>query len=97
MAKLGTPISNSKKMSDGVMYRDRRSTKGANNSNCRGEYVVAMVVHATEMKIRFKLVDHEESMGIARKEPSGRAIGASREDSIAAMIGRVLLPQGDTE
>lgn len=38
------------------------------------------------MKMRFKLVDHEESMGMARKEPSGRAIGARREDSIAAMI-----------
>jgi hypothetical protein len=44
------------------------------------------VVHATERKIRFRPVDHEESMGIARKEPRGRAIGARREERSAPIL-----------
>ena len=45
------------------------------------------MVQATERKTRFRLVDHELSMGMARNEPKGRAMGASREESSADMAG----------
>lgn len=45
-----------------------------------------MVVQARERKMRFRLVDQEDSMGIARKEPKGRARGARRDVRIVVMV-----------
>lgn len=39
-----------------------------------------MVVQASERKIRFRDVDQEDSMGIARREAMGRGIRFRRED-----------------
>jgi hypothetical protein len=74
-------MSKSRKIVDGIMYSTRRSRNGAKNSSCSGEYVAATVVHARLMKTRFSDVDHEENMGIARNEASGRVMGARSEES----------------
>ena len=42
--------------------------------------------------MRFKEVDQEDSMGMARKEPNGRAIGARRDVISADIVGRSLCP-----
>lgn len=79
-------MSNKRKARLGIMYKDSRKTSGATSSSCSGEYDAAIVVHATDRNIRFKLVDHELSIGIARNEPSGKAIGARIEDSSALIL-----------
>jgi hypothetical protein len=86
VARVGTPISKSKKIREGMIYSDRRNTNGAINSSCKGEYDAAIVVHATERKIRFNPVDHELNIGMARKEPSGNAMGARMEERSAPMV-----------
>lgn len=48
---------------------------------------MATVVHVKEKKTRFIDVDQEESMGIAKREPSGRAMGASNPESDILGIG----------
>jgi hypothetical protein len=53
--------------------------RGAKASSWRGEYVAAMVVHASERKMRLRDVDHEESMGMARREAKGTVKGARRD------------------
>ena len=40
--------------------------------------------------MRFRPVDQDDSIGMARNEPSGRAIGARIEDSNAPMLKRWL-------
>lgn len=45
-----------------------------------------MVVHATDRKMRFRPVDHELNIGIAKNEPSGKAIGARMEDRNAPIL-----------
>jgi hypothetical protein len=77
--KDGTPISKSRKINEGKIYKVSRMKSGANASSCKGEYVAATVVHASERKTRFKDVDHEESMGIARREASGTVKGAKSD------------------
>jgi len=79
-------MSNSKKIKLGIMYSDNRSTMGATSSSCRGEYDAAIVVHATERKMRFSPVDQELNIGMARNEPRGKAMGARRDDSSAPML-----------
>lgn len=54
---------------------------GANASSCNGEYVAAIVVQARERNTRFRDVDHDDSMGIARMEASGTVKGARRDVS----------------
>jgi hypothetical protein len=41
---------------------------------------MATVVHVRLKKTRLRLVDHEDSIGIAKREPRGRAMGARSED-----------------
>jgi hypothetical protein len=77
--KDGTPTSNSRKINEGKMYKVSRMKSGANVSSCKGEYVAAIVVHASERKTRFRDVDHEESMGIARREANGTVKGAKSD------------------
>jgi hypothetical protein len=36
--------------------------------------------------MRFRPVDHEDSIGMAKNEPSGRAIGARMEENSAPML-----------
>jgi hypothetical protein len=72
-------MSKSRKIKDGTIYRVSRIKSGANASSCRGEYVAAIVVHARERKTRFRDVDHEESMGIARREANGTVKGAKSD------------------
>jgi len=74
-------MSKSRKTRDGKMYSVKRMKRGAKASSCKGEYVAAMVVHARERKTRLRDVLHEESMGIARSEPSGTASGARSAES----------------
>ena len=52
---------------------------------------MAMVVHVRLMKTRFREVDQEESMGIAKREARGRVIGASSAESdiLTAIYGVV--------
>lgn len=69
-------MSNKRKTKDGKIYRVSRMKSGAKASNCKGEYVAAIVVHASERKTRLSDVDHDESMGMARREPRGTANGA---------------------
>ena len=69
-----------------MMYNDSRRTRGAINSNWRGEYDAAIVVHATDRNMMFRLVDHELNIGMARKEPSGRAMGARMDDRNAPIL-----------
>jgi hypothetical protein len=40
--------------------------------------------------MRFKPVDQEDSIGIAKNEPSGKAIGARTEDNSAPMLRTLL-------
>jgi hypothetical protein len=72
-------MSKSRKTKDGKMYNVSLMHRGANASSCSGEYVAAMVVHASERNTRFSDVDHEESMGMARREASGTVKGARRD------------------
>ena len=72
-------MSKSRKTKDGKIYSVSRMNRGANASSCSGEYVAATVVHASERKTRLSDVDHEESMGMARREASGTVKGARRD------------------
>lgn len=58
-----------------------RRNSGAKNSSCSGEYVRANVVHVKLKKTRLRDVDHDESIGIANNDASGRLIGTSSDDS----------------
>jgi hypothetical protein len=40
--------------------------------------------------MRFKPVDQDDSMGMAKNEPSGKAIGARMEDNNAPMLKAML-------
>jgi hypothetical protein len=74
----GTPTSNSRKINEGKTYKVSRIKSGAKVSSWSGEYVAAIVVHARERKTRLRDVDHDESMGIARREARGAANGVRR-------------------
>jgi hypothetical protein len=82
-------MSNSRKTREGKIYRVSRMNSGAKASSWRGEYVAAMVVHARERKTRFRDVDHDESMGIARREAIGTVKGVKRDinDMVVECLG----------
>ena len=46
-----------------------------------------MVVHVREKKTRFRDVDQEDSIGIAKRDASGRVIGARREERDILVAG----------
>jgi hypothetical protein len=69
-----------------MRYSIVRRTRGPKNSNCSGEYDKARVVHVREKKTRFKDVLHDESIGIAKSEASGKEMGARRDVSDIAQV-----------
>lgn len=67
--------------------------RGAKASNWRGEYVAAIVVQARERKTRLSDVDHDDSMGIARREANGTVKGARRDVSDIVVVVYVMLDE----
>jgi hypothetical protein len=90
-------MSNSRKTREGKMYRVSRMNKGAKASSCKGEYVAATVVHARERNTRLSDVDHDDNMGMARRDARGTVKGVKRDinDMVLEYLGFLLVQQKD--
>jgi hypothetical protein len=78
--RLGIAVSISRKRPDGSRYSIVRRNRGPKSSSWSGEYDIARVVHVREKKTRLRDVDQLDNIGIAKREASGRDIGARRDD-----------------